>query len=494
MVNILSYNLTHPYPRNLDFTIATVVAVLLVLPVLVVVNIITVGYELVPSLQPDFEPNVTVKSWWTTTPLAPLLRRGFKATRCQPKDFGRGDAFRLSPSLFEYKVLSSWPSNRTLTSSNGGRVEYRGGSFKECCVTSVRFDLNVLEATQTLTASVDCPGYPAKATLETSVVFATEISKDFVGQYYGSDIDIFDFVEANSTDYRRLVFAVLDVISTDSQSILDGGRINWLSLSTLADLRSGEPLFNATTTVARNGTSSMFEDNDMGDVEVYRPTIVNLIWAVHDAIQLDLGNTGSHDIFTNASAINSTFSANPPFRGFNSSNLVWVNKNSFWYGDIQPPYLTFAEMLRAGVPTNITAALGHLTGIPSNSTMITNYMCPSYQSRPMSSFLANVFIGTATMALSAWAGWKVATELVARQIQRPCAICSCGAIPDLENGNQYLPVGTSELVTRLVPPPLDLPTRSNVESVIGEREDSSSQDINLQEVPKTGPAFEAKVQ
>ncbi|CAE6419506.1 unnamed protein product [Rhizoctonia solani] len=494
MVNILSYNLTHPYPRNLGFTIATVVAIVLVLPVLVIVNIITVGYELVPSLQPSFDPNVTVKSWWTTTPLAPLLRRGFKTTRCQPKDFGRGDTFRLSPSLFEYEVLSSWCSNRTLTSSDETRVVYKGGSFSGCWVSSIRFDLNVLEATQTLTASIDCPDYPVLAILETSVTFALEYSKDFVGRYYGSGIDILSFVDGNSTDYHRLVFAVLDVISTDSMSILDGNRHNWLSLSTHADLSSEKLLFNTTTTVARNGTSSMFQDNDMGDVEVYRPTIENLIWAVRDAIQLDLGNTGSDDIFTNASAINSTFSTNPPFKGFNSSNLAWVNKNSFWYGDIQPPYLTFAEMLRAGVPTNITAALGHLTGIPSNSTMITNYMCPSYQSRPMSSFLANVFIGTATMALSAWAGWKVATELVARQIQRPCAICSCGAIPDLENGNQYLPVGTSELVTRLVPPPLDLLTRSNVESVIGEREDSSSQDINLQEVPKTGPAFEAKVQ
>ncbi|CAE6343200.1 unnamed protein product [Rhizoctonia solani] len=328
MVNILSYNLTHPYPWNIGFTIITFVAGILVIPVLIIVNIVTVSHELVPSLQPDFEPNVTVKSWWTTTPLAPLLRRGFKATRCQPKDFGRGDAFRLSPSLFEYKVLSSWRSNRTLESSDEGRVEYKGDSFSACWVSRIRFDLNVLEATQTLTAGIQCPSYPVQATLETSVVFATEISKDFVGQYYGPDINILDFVDGNSTDYRRLVFAVLDVISTDSQSILDGNRINWLSLSTRIDLRFDEPIFRTTTTVARNGTSSMFEDNDMGDVEVYRPTILNLMWAVRDAIQLDLGNTGSDDIFTNASAINSTFSTNPPFRGFNSSNLAWVGKNT----------------------------------------------------------------------------------------------------------------------------------------------------------------------
>ncbi|CUA66693.1 hypothetical protein RSOLAG22IIIB_00137 [Rhizoctonia solani] len=495
MVDILQYNLTHPYPRNKLFTTATIVAIVIALPILVIVNIVTVGHELVPSLQPSFEPNTTVNSWWATTLLAPLLR--LKAPQCQPKDFGRGDTFRLSPSLFEYKVLSSWRSNGTLTSKDEGRVEYKGDSFSACWVSSIRFDLNVLEATQTLTASIECPEYPVRAVLETSVTFALEYSKDFVGQYYGSDIGILNFVDPNSTDYRRLVFAVLDVISTDSMSILDGNRHNWLSLSTHADLRSGEPLFNTTTTVARNGTSSMFEDNDMGDVEVYRPTIVNLIWAVHDAILLDLGHAGPDDIFVNASAINSTFSTNPPFRGFDSANLVWVNKNSFEYGTIQPPYLTFAEMLRAGVPTNITEALGHLTGLPSDSTMNTNYMCPSYQARPIKSFLANIFIGTATMVLSAWAAWKFITEKIARRIQEPCLNCSCGASLDPENApvgcNHHHAVVTSGLVTGLVPPPPDSSIRSNAESVTNDKGDSSSQDTSIPEVSK-GPVVEAKVQ
>ncbi|CUA66691.1 hypothetical protein RSOLAG22IIIB_00135 [Rhizoctonia solani] len=496
-MQILQYNLTHPYPRNKLFTTATIIAIVIALPILVMVNIITVGHELVPSLQPSFEPNTTVNSWWATTPLAPLLR--LKAPRCQPKDFGRGDTFRLSPSLFEYKVLSSWRSNGTLTSKDEGRVEYKGGSFDWCVVTGMRFDLNVLEATQTLTASIECPNYPVRAVLETSVVFATEISKDFVGQYYGSDINIFYFVDGNSTDYRRLVFAALDVISTDSLSILDGNRINWLSLSTRADLSSGEPFFRVTTTMARNGTSSMFQNNTMGDVELYRPTIVNLMRTVQHAVLLDLGNAGPGNIFTNASAINGTFSPNPPFNGFDSAvSGPWVGKNAFSYGFVEAPYLTFAEMLRAGVPTNITAALGNLSGLPKNSTMITNYMCPTYQARPIKSFLANIFIGTATMVLSAWAAWKFITEKFARRIQEPCVTCSCGATLDPENApvrcNHHHAVVTSGLATGLVPPPPDFPTRSNADSVIDEKGDSSSQDISVQEVPKTGPVVEGRIQ
>ncbi|KDN49737.1 hypothetical protein RSAG8_01802, partial [Rhizoctonia solani AG-8 WAC10335] len=343
-MQLLQYNLTHPYPRNKLFTTITFVLIALVLPVLVIVNIITVGHELVPSLRQDFQQNDTVPSWWVTTPLAPLLRR--KAPRCQPKDFGRGDTFRVSPSLFEYKVLSSWRTNSTVTSEDEGRVEYRGGSFNQCLVYSIRFDLSVIESTQTLTVVIECPDFPVRAFLETRVVFATEVSKDIVGQYYGYDVDILDLVDGESRDYRRLVFAILDVMSTDSLSILDGNRLSWLSLSTRAAVNDQGVFFITTNIMAKNGTGYMFDNGTLGDAEVYRATITNLMHVVQHAVQLDLGNPGSDNIFTNASAINSTFSANPPAAGFTSEN--WVNKNSFRYGTVEAPYSTFAGMLRAG--------------------------------------------------------------------------------------------------------------------------------------------------
>ncbi|CAE6438547.1 unnamed protein product, partial [Rhizoctonia solani] len=598
-MQFLQYNLTHPYPKNKLFTAVTFVLIALTLPILIILNIITVGHELVPALQQDFQQNDTIPLLWTTTLLAPLLRR--KAPLCQPKDFGRGDTFRLSPSLFEYKVLSSWRTSSTLKSKDEGRVEYRGGSFDQCYVYSIRFDLSVIESTQTLTVVVSCPDFPVRAFMESRIIFALDDSKDIVGQYYGGDLDILDLVDGDSRDYRRLVFAIMDVMSTDSLSILDGSRHNWLSLSTLAkvdvqepsfstailvaknestqtltvvvscpdfpvrafmesriifalddskdivgqyyggdldilDLVDGdsrdyrrlvfaimdvmstdslsildgsrhnwlslstlakvdvqEPSFSTAILVAKNGTSHML-DNELGDAEVYRPTIVNLMRTVQHAVQLDLGNPGPANIFTNASAINSTFSANPPFAGFDLKR--WVNRNSFQYGKVEAPYLTFAEMLRAGFPTNITRALGDPTGLPAKSTIITSYMCPNYQARPKSSLVANVFIGTATMFLSAWAALRFVTAMIAKRIRGPCVTCTCGGLTDLENTlmrcDHSHAVVASGLATGLVPPPNFL-ARSNTESDINQKGDFSSQDISIQEVPKTGPVVEAKV-
>ncbi|CEL60747.1 hypothetical protein RSOLAG1IB_03986 [Rhizoctonia solani AG-1 IB] len=486
-MQLLQYNLTHPYPRNKLFTTITFVLIALALPVLVIVNIVTVGQELVPSLQEDFRQNNTAPLWWATTPLAPLLRR--KAPPCQPKDFGKGDTFRLSPSLFEYKVMSSWRTNATnLKSEDQGRVEYRGGSFNECVVYSVRFDLSVADLTQTLTVGIMCPTYPVIAFLETRLIFATEVSKDIVGQYYGYDIDLFALVDGESHDYRRVVFAILDVISTDSLSILDGGRIEWLSLSARGRVDRPDVMFATTNMVAKNGTSTMTDDNNMGDAEVYRATISNLMRAVQYAVELDLGNPSPDNIFTNSSAINSTLSPNSPPTGV--SPETWVQKNSFRYGYVENPYSTFAEMLQAGVPTNITAALGNLTGRPENSTMITNYLCPSYQPRPMSSLLANVFIGTATMFLSAWAAWTSVTAILAKRIADPCVTCTCGTLLDPErrcdHGNAVV---VSGLATGLVSPPPDMHHKANAgPGFIDEKGDSSSQEISIQEMPKTGPA------
>ncbi|QRW21628.1 hypothetical protein RhiXN_06617 [Rhizoctonia solani] len=486
-MQLLQYNLTHPYPRSKLFTTITLVLVTLVLPVLVIVNIATVGQELVPSLRGDFQQNDTVPLWWETTPLSPLFRR--KPPPCQPKDLGKGDTFRLSPSLFEYKVLSSWRTNRTkLKSEDEGRIEYRGGSFGACFVYDIRFDLSFIESTQSLTVGISCPDYPVRAFLETRVVFATEHSKDVIGQFYGYDVHLIDFVDEDSRDYRRVVFDVLDVISTDSLSILDGAITQWLSLSARASV-SNELNFISTDMVGIGGNTSANGENKMGEAEIYRDTISNLMRAVQHAVELDLGNPSSENIFTNSSAVNSTFSPNLPPKGIAPRD--WVGRNSFRYDRVEEPYFTFAQMLRAGVPANITTALGNLTGLPGNSTMVTNYLCPSYQPRPISSLLVNVFIGTATMFLSAWTAWMSVTAMLAKRIAGPCVTCTCGTHLDPEGQptrcDHSHAIVVSGLTTGLVSPPSKMPSQASTESVLTEEKgEPGDQNSSVQEIPKIG--------
>ena len=108
-------------------------------------------------------------------------------------------------------------------------------------------------------------------------------------------------------------------------------------------------------------------------------------------------------------------------RGLDRGESYIVTRNGVPVGELMPVRrheAVRAEMLLAGLPQNIT--LGNLTGLPASSTMITSYLCLSYQLRPMSSFLANIFIGTATMLLSAWAAWTFVTAFIAERIKGPC--------------------------------------------------------------------------
>lgn len=112
--------------------------------------VVQVGYELVPALYSEFDANNADPHWWNVPDLPPLLRHN--PPPCQPKDIGRGDTFRLTPSLFEYKVLSSWKTNSTTPApEDEGRIDYQGGSFDQCFIYNMRIDYSILDYTQTVT-------------------------------------------------------------------------------------------------------------------------------------------------------------------------------------------------------------------------------------------------------------------------------------------------------------------------------------------------------
>ncbi|KAG8727492.1 hypothetical protein FRC12_022462 [Ceratobasidium sp. 428] len=487
----LEYPLSHPYPRKRTFTIVTIVLIVLLLPVLVLVNIVTTGYELVPALRSEFQANDTVPYWWNSPSLPRLLRR--KAPLCEPKDFGRGDVIRLTPSLFEYRILSAWRNlNLTgdMTIRNPGdesRVEYRGESFSQCSVYSARFDYNMMEWTQTVTVAIRCSQPPVLAFMETAVTFANDINKDMIGQYYGYDIDFFAFVDQNSRDYRKSVFAVLDVISTDSLMIM-GGQYLQSPVLTLSTHINSSYNFQSTSITYVNGTYQSSSEDSMGPAAIYRASIYNLVAAVANAVYLDIGGAGPlpSNIFRNQSAVNSTFSPNLAPVPFNPD--LWVrDTNSFYYGSVVEPYQTWAQMLRAGLPSNIT--LGNLTGLPEDSKMVTNYLCPSYQLKPMSSFLSSIFVGTATMYLSAWAVWAFVTAIVARQIMDPCVQCTCGKLLDGEKSSIHHfrhehGVVAPGLAAGLIPPLPALRSDSTNSDLGKEKTSAHSAEEPIQELPK----------
>jgi hypothetical protein len=246
-------------------------------------------------------------------------------------------------------------------------------------------------------------------------VFAWELTKDFIGQYYGPGLDLLNLVDANPSDYRKVVLAVLELISNDALTIMRGQHLSnpVLSMSVYfyANPVSGALELGTSTFAYVNGTLDAWPP----EAGIYGATVTNLVSVVNDAVNLDLGSSGYHNIFRNASALSTNLFPNPSPEGIPPAK--WAkDSQSFYYGQIPSPYQTWAEtLIKGGGPV----ALGNVTGLPQESAMVTTYLCPSYQVKPMSSLLTSVFVGSATMTLSVWGVWMLFTAFVAKRIAEP---------------------------------------------------------------------------
>ncbi|KAG9124693.1 hypothetical protein FRC07_010599 [Ceratobasidium sp. 392] len=391
-------------------------------------SVVTQGFELVPSLQPRFQFNETLlEGWWNTRRLASLLRP--EAPPCQPQDLGRGDRFRLSASLFDYTVMSTW--NKTEGPKASGireqkQAEYRGESFADCYVNNTRFDFSAVEQTQTLTVGVVCPGenpsYPIYVSMETSMIFAWQTSKDFIGQYYGPGLDLLNISDANTSDYRKLVLAVLEVIASDSLTIMRGQHLSSpafsMSLFFWVDPDTAMLDEASSTFTYANGTMADWPL----EANIYATTITNLVNVVNDAVNLDLGSNKYQNIFRNASALSGVVRPNQVPSGIRPDQWARTAKaQSLNYGRIPQPYQTWAEALLNGYPVKLANA----TGLPDESAMVTTYLCPSYQVKRLSSLLSSVFVGVASMIISAWGTWMLFTTYLAKHIMAPRVQCLC---------------------------------------------------------------------
>ncbi|KAG8794274.1 hypothetical protein FRC12_025093 [Ceratobasidium sp. 428] len=416
----LEYSLTHPHPRGQWFLLATIIVFMLTLPILVLVNLATVGSELVPSLQPTFQPNDTLMAgWWGNNRLPPRLRP--KTPNCEPKDLGRGDTFRLSGSLFDYTVMSTWNTSEPPSASRvqeQKRAEYRGQSFSDCYVNTTRVDFSMVEETQTVTCGVICPGtkdYPIFVSMETKVVFALELTKDFIGQYYGPGLDLLSLPDANPSDYRKLVLAVLEVISTDSLTLIGKPLLSSpaLSMSVFLNVNNvtNEVTLGTTTFTYLNGTRLLWPL----EARIYGTSITNLAQVVNHAVNLDLGNQLSPNIFRNTSVLKHFVLPNLAPSGITPDEWIGNETQSFYYDKLPPKYQTWAQALLDEYPVR----LGNVTNLPSVSEMTTSYLCPMYKVKPISALLSSVFVGSATMTLSVWGIWMFLTAFLAKRIMAP---------------------------------------------------------------------------
>ncbi|KAG8788785.1 hypothetical protein FRC12_014210 [Ceratobasidium sp. 428] len=261
--------------------------------------------------------------------------------------------------------------------------------------------------------------------METKVVFAFELTKDFIGQYYGPGLDLMSLPDANSSDYRKLVLAVLEVISTDSLTIIGGSFLSnpALSMSVFFDVNNRTDALNPTTSLFThlNGTKGLWP----AEAGIYGASVTNLAHVVNHAVNLDLGSQISPNIFRNASILKKLVYPNlaPTNIRPDIKPDAWFDNNtlSFYYNKLPPKYQTWAQALLDGYPVE----LGNPANLPNTSVMATTYLCPMYQIKPISALLSAVFVGSATMTLSVWGIWMFLTAFLAKRIMAPRVQCHC---------------------------------------------------------------------
>lgn len=255
--------------------------------------------------------------------------------------------------------------------------------------------------------------------MQTSMAFSWLISKDFIGQTYGRNLNLSNLPEAEANHYRELAYAVLEMISTDSLTIMRGRHLSSpiLGLTAYFDIAFIDRGIN-TTPLANmvfymNGTDVSWPQ----EANMYTESIFNLINIASQTVYLDLGSAGPESIYLNSSAVNKTIGENIAPNGI--APAEWAqNSESFYYGRIPGRYQTWAQAIRAGHGVK----LGNATGIPRDSGMDITYLCPTYRLKPARSLLTSIFVGTATMVLSVWGLWMFVTGLVARKIKEPCEL------------------------------------------------------------------------
>lgn len=240
-----------------------------------------------------------------------------------------------------------------------------------------------------------------------------------MGNTTAPGIYLLNLSEGEASYYRELAYAVLEVISTDSLTIIRGQHLSnpLLSITSFASITfingfiATSPLASSITYT--NGSAASWP----AEANLYVASIINLINVVAHTVMLDLGIAGTENMYRNPAAVNKTIGPNPAPPGIAPAD--WAQEGAtFFFGSIPPPYQTWAQAVRAGE----TIKPGNVTGLPDDSGMDTTYLCPTYKLKPIRSLLTSIFVGTATMVLSVWGLWMFLTALVARRIKEPCEL------------------------------------------------------------------------
>ncbi|QRV81746.1 hypothetical protein RhiJN_09761 [Ceratobasidium sp. AG-Ba] len=324
--------------------------------------------------------------------------------------------------------MSVWNTSESISATgvrDQERVEYDGQSFSDCFVNNTRFDYSLAEQTQTVTVGVVCPGtnqsYPIFVSMETELVFAQMLSKDFIGQYYGPGLKLMNITHESGSNYQKIVLGALEVISTDSLTIMRNYNTSSPPMSAsiiyYVDPNKGTAKYETSTFTHLDGTVELWPT----PARVYTNSIENLIYVANHAVNLDLGSTRSPNLFRDVLVVPKAILPNPMPPNTSSNQWVGNDSISFYYGALPAGYDSWADALLDGKPFK----LGDVTDLPPDSTMVTTYLCSTYQVKPTGALASSVITGILSMGNTAWGIWLIVLALLVTKYQAPVVECLC---------------------------------------------------------------------
>ncbi|CAE6458917.1 unnamed protein product [Rhizoctonia solani] len=448
------------YPKGQPFAIPYMAeffyagSVILV-AVLVVINIILAGNDVVTVLKKD--PNNTDSKWWAPNWLPESLTMSATPGPCQPLTLPQhATSIRTNSTLpiFAYTILNGLG---TITYPNGTQeakwydaLPYRSEPLETCTVQNITALVNFQDRGLTMTAQIVCDiqsqSPDAPNTLKLSTTFSRMANTDL-----GSD-DIVDYISsyavprtadiskaqavllANNVPALKML-GVLDAVGSDILKALwaqkwawklsgrdnqwpDQAVVKWASEANCTGSGSLDRCRSAGVGV--EGIETWYS-NTRGSqnfsLPYFRPmntTINNYFIVLRDALHLDLGNIDrENNVFLNADAFRARVLSDP-FMPSIASQVIGVprqppaspgaySEQEFWrtctwgWGCLNG---TWTDALRNGdsAAINITDGLPlRLFNNPYSTVIDVDYVCPVFQTKQPGPFLVSVFVGTFSM-------------------------------------------------------------------------------------------------
>jgi len=383
----LRYPITREYPWRYFTPIVLAVSVS-ALAILTVINVVTVGYEVISVTRDDF--NATQTFWWQ------LPRQSRKPT-CDAHQFSSGDVFFTNVSIYAYNIDFIGQSNKFLYS------DVPLGATCSLVYHGVKVD--TIQMLVESIAGIQCDGNN-NGTLSIMLSYVTRTlvdgrvfskSSGSVGMFVldGLAFDLLNGVLAESTNPTTTI-NILEAGAVTCEGFGNSSGFSITPAQATACANGPVPLFITDVAITyTNRTLSWIQpqpptDNVTGLPATLEESIPNYLRAASAVILMDIGIWTNNSILVSPTIFNTTITPNTAVTNFLQQNSSFVPPGL--------PLVSLASLLRGNSSFFIVPEDTRTPAVISIS-----YVCHDYRIKSALRFIVSVVVADASMFSAIWA-------------------------------------------------------------------------------------------